>query len=350
MAKNVSSELSPDSWTLRLFDSLTLGGWVSRLLPVAFLLFPLPAQDGQARQAFELQGEVHLEAGGRLRRARALVTLHGAWTPFAAQTWTDLGGRFKFSKLPAGLYNLTAEVPRRGVRRESVDISASLADDRGRIRRIITLQPVSTQQTATVSARQLTIAEKARKEYIRAQKKLSQRKVDQAVAHLEKAVRLAPHFSRALNNLGTIAFQRQHYEKARQFFQQARQADPMAYNPLVNLGGALIQLQDFPRALKVNQEAVAMRPQDPLAHSQLGRSYMYLGKDEQAVEHLSRARDLDPGHFSFPRLSLAQAHWRNGRREEAAKELEEFLRRHPDAPQAESVRQQLADLSPSNDP
>ncbi|MEE8586527.1 MAG: tetratricopeptide repeat protein [Acidobacteriota bacterium] len=322
----------------------------SRFLPLAFFLVALSAQDGQLRQAFELHGEVHLEPGGRLRRARALVTLHGAWTPYTAQTWTDLGGRFKFRKLPAGLYNLTAEVPRRGLRHESVDISASLADARGRIRCIITLQPVSTQQTATVSARQLTIPEKAAKEYLRAQKKLSRRKVDQAVAHLEKAVQLAPHFSRALNYLGTIAFQRQEYGKARQLFQQARQADPMGYNPLVNLGGALIQLQDFPKALEVNQEAVARRPQDPLAHSQLGRSYMYLGKDEKAVEHLSRARDLDPGHFSFPRLSLAQLHWRNDRREEAAEELEEFLRRHPDAAQAESVRQQLAILSPSTDP
>ncbi len=309
------------------------------LLPLALLLFSTAAL---AQQTFELQGEVHAEPGVRLKWARALVTLQGAWTPFTAQTWTDLGGRFRFRKLPAGLYNLTAQFPRRGIRRESVDISASLADDRGRIRHTITLQPVPAQQTATVSAHQLTIPEKARKEYSRAQKKLSRRKVDQAVAHLEKAVQLAPHFSQALNNLGTIAFQRREFGKARQFFEQALKADPMAYNPLVNLGGALIRLNEFPKALQINRQAVEKRPQDPLAHSQLGRSYMLLGQDEKAVEHLSRTRDLDAGHFSFPRLSLALIHWRNGRREEAVKELEEFLRRHPDAPQAESVRQQLA--------
>ena len=83
------------------------------------------------------------------------------------------------------------------------------------------------------------------------------------------------------------------------------------------------------------------RPDDPLAHSQLGSSYLHLGQLDMAEEHLKQAILLEAGHFSFPHLKLAQVYSRKSNPAAAMQQLEEFLRLHPDAPQAPDVRKIL---------
>jgi len=62
------------------------------------------------------------------------------------------------------------------------------------------------------------------------------------------------------------------------------------------------------------------------------------------VKYLERARKLDPAHFSHPQLFLAEIHLRRGEKEQAALVLEDFLRYHPDYPQAEIMRRNIVKL------
>jgi uncharacterized protein HemY len=62
------------------------------------------------------------------------------------------------------------------------------------------------------------------------------------------------------------------------------------------------------------------------------------------VKHLERARAIDPAHFSHPQLLLAEIYSRRGEKTAAADALEEFLRYHPDWPQAVRMRQNIAEL------
>ena len=89
----------------------------------------------------------------------------------------------------------------------------------------------------TVPARQLSVPEKAVRDYDDAQKALGRRDVATAVKRLEHAVALAPQFSAAWNNLGTIAYQNRKFDRAAECFRAALEADPSACEPLVNLGG-----------------------------------------------------------------------------------------------------------------
>ena len=86
------------------------------------------------------------------------------------------------------------------------------------------------------------------------------------------------------------------------------------------------------------------RPQDALANSQLGLNYFHLADLERAIHYLREARRLDPAHFSHPQLTLAEIYRQRGDRKAAAAELEDFLSRHPDDPNAEQWRQDLARL------
>jgi tetratricopeptide (TPR) repeat protein len=301
-----------------------------------------------AASAAPAQKPVEFELEGRIRPAgRASVTLYGATSPFAASTLAGPDGRFRFRKLLAGAYTVAVFMPGRGEARETIDIGPSLA---GRKRRVsITLDLKETQfvedrRRHTVSARELAIPERARREYLEAQKLLSKRDVPGAMARLERAVELAPQFVAAWNNLGTIAYQSRDYATAEKHFRRALSEDPAAYEPLVNLGGALLSLRNPDDALPFNLHAVLSRPNDALANAQLGMNYFALGKLDLAEKYLIAARQLDPGHFSHPQLTLAEVYLRRKLYGQAAGELEDFLRRHPDWAGAAKMRDAIAAL------
>jgi tetratricopeptide (TPR) repeat protein len=195
----------------------------------------------------------------------------------------------------------------------------------------------------SVSAKQLAVPDKAAREYEEAQRDLGRRDIGSAIKHLLRAVEIAPQFSAAWNNLGTIAYQTRQYPRAEECFRAALDADPGAYEPLVNLGGVLVNLNNLDEAWKYNAFAVLMRPNDALANSQLGMTYFGLGKVDLAEKHFRQAQQIDPGHFSHPQLFLAEIHLRRGENAAAADDLEDFLKHHPDWPQAENMRQKIAE-------
>jgi len=196
----------------------------------------------------------------------------------------------------------------------------------------------------------LAIPDQARREYEEAEKKLAKRDVEGAVAHLERAVELAPRFAPAWNNLGTIAYQSRAFPRAETCFRKSLEADPDFYQPLVNLGGVLINLAKFDEALRYNLYAALTRPNDALANSQLGMNYFFLDKPDLARKYLTAAKRLDPAHFSHPQLILAEIDLRQKDRAAAVGELEEFLQYHPDSPEAGKIKENIAKLRAQSDP
>jgi tetratricopeptide (TPR) repeat protein len=195
-----------------------------------------------------------------------------------------------------------------------------------------------------ISARQLSVPGKAQREYENAQNDLARRDIATAIERLERAVDLAPQFSAAWNNLGTIAYQTGKYTRAEECFRKAIDADPDAFEPLVNLGGVLINLNRIDEAWKYNVFAVLKRPNDALSNSQLGMTYFEMGDSPLAEKYLKAAQRADPAHFSHPQLFLAEIHLRNGNRRAAADDMEDFLKHHPDWPQAGKMREKIVEL------
>jgi tetratricopeptide (TPR) repeat protein len=109
----------------------------------------------------------------------------------------------------------------------------------------------------------------------------------------------------------------------------------------VNLGGTLFTQGRLEKTLSYNLDSVKERPDDALAHSQLGLNYYYLGQLPEAEEHLKIAISLDPGHFSYPQLPLAEIYIRGKDYSAAAREIDRFLSLHPDATQSEVVKKRI---------
>jgi tetratricopeptide (TPR) repeat protein len=229
---------------------------------------------------------------------------------------------------------------------QTVEVGPSLADSKGRVNINISLPDAEPrlERGARISVRELAIPKEAWHEYEDAQKALGRRDVSGAVAHLKRALALAPQFSAAWNYLGTIAYQTRHYIEAEADFRKGLEADPDAYAPLVNLGGVLVNLGKWNEALECNRRAVLKSPSDALANSQLGMTYFYLGKLDSAEKYLTAAKQIDPGHFSHLQMLLAEIHLRRNESGAAAGELQDLLARHPDLPNAAQIKEEITGL------
>jgi tetratricopeptide (TPR) repeat protein len=280
--------------------------------------------------------------------AQASVTLFGATRPFTTSTLSDGEGRFSIKNLDAGTYTLSVFVPGSGEARQTVEIGAGTADARGRVRVALRLNDADfdrdqVRRSHSVSTRQLAIPETARREYGAAQKDLEKRDTVSAVRHLERAVALAPGLAAAWNNLGTVAYQTRSFLRAEECFREALRQDPSMYEPLVNLGGVLINLRKLDEALELNIHAVLVRPGDALANAQLGMTYFEVGSLDSAIKYLERARKIDPAHFSHPQLYLAEIHLQRDEKGAAADVLEDYVKYHPDDPAAGKMREKIVE-------
>lgn len=285
-----------------------------------------------------------LDVEGRVDPAGAAsVTLHAVASPFQASTLADAKGRFRFRKIPAGAYTLIGFAPGRVESRRTVEISPAFAT-KGVVRLELALGPETPGAGAKVSMRELSIPDSARREYMDAQKLLARNDVLGAVRKLKRATSLAPQFSEAWNNLGTIAYQTEQYEDAEVYFRQALEQDRNAFEPMVNLGGVLLTLGKIDESISYNLYAMLARPEDALANSQLGMSYHLAGNPELAIKYLSKAKKLDRAHFSHPQLMLAEIYLKRGDARSAAGELREFIELHPDSKAAARARDLLGGL------
>ena len=323
------------TFTLALAALLVLSG-VLCAKPGNTLLTAAPGQK-QDVPTLQLLGQIETEPGVRLKGFFSNVVLRGAYHPFSLKTVTNLGGRFKFKKVPAGTYVVTVTTPRNGSSSRTIAVTTSFADSEGRVHTSIQMNLNQTRLGSRISVAELAVPEKAWKEYLKAQDELSRSHTDAAITHLKRALKAAPEFPTALNTLGTICYQTRKYKEAEEYFRRALDLDPDLFPPLVNLGGALLSLGQFEEALQVNLRAREQRPSDALARSQLGLSYEGLGELDKAIASLQEAKRLEPAHFSNPQLSIARLLRKQGRLEASVKEYEEFLSLHPDSSQAEGV-------------
>jgi tetratricopeptide (TPR) repeat protein len=324
---------------LENFHILAIGmrGFPSFLI---LILTILATEASSAEVRYELSGKILQEDGSPFPATKMEVVLHGAVTPYHAQTLAGPGGQFKFKKLPAGTYTLIVYIPRVGEQRKTVEVGPSFAD----LKRVVEIKLLFGRENVltknqSVSAVELSVPERARKEFAQAQECTARQDIKGAIEHLKTAVEIAPQYVEAWNNLGTIAYQTKEFEQAEAHFREALKHDPESYFPLLNLGGTLLSMGRYEESLPLNAQVVEMKPGDALAQSQLGQNYFYLGQLDAAEKHLKEAKSLDPGNFSYPQLFLLQIYAKRNQVPEAISEMEEFLRLHPDSARAPRIRE-----------
>ena len=93
-------------------------------------------------------------------------------------------------------------------------------------------------------------------------------------------------------------------------------------------------------AVDLYKRALEIDPDYPLAHNQLGLTYLELGDEISAVRHIKKAVELEPLSVIF-RLSLASVYERTGDKKGA---LKEYLEIKKISPKNEAALKKLEEL------
>jgi len=163
---------------------------------------------------------------------------------------------------------------------------------------------------------------------------------------LERALRAIlnedPDNSQANVRLGYLLMNSGRCRDAIPLFSRAISAAFPGADAYLGLAGCQVEARDAAAAEETLKEAKQADADDAIVLANLGIVISDRGRPAQGLPFLQRALTLDPD-LHQARFSLAIAYARLGRKNEAAKEAEELLRRLPrDAPQRPEVERLLA--------
>jgi tetratricopeptide (TPR) repeat protein len=155
-----------------------------------------------------------------------------------------------------------------------------------------------------------------------------QGQTDEAVAHYQQALRIAPEYPETRVNLGNVFFRDGNIPAAIAQFEQALATSPDYAQAHNNLGSALFQMGHLPEAIAHYQQALQINPNFAQAHNALGLALFQLGEEPEAVEHFTQAVRLEPD-FSAAHSNLGSALARQGKVAEAIDHFEQAVQLDP---------------------
>jgi len=237
-----------------------------------------------------------------------------------------------------------------GFRSSSLRIPVELIDASGAIGTLevgtIVLQKMSDAQGTTVSATSLSAPKDAKKAFDKGHQAFEQHKLPEAQPELEKAVQLYPQYASAWLDLGWVYTQQNQLEKARNAFQQAHAADDKFVPAYVGLASLALRESKWQEAAEQSARATELGGVDfPAAFYYNFLANYRLGNLEQAEKSARQAETLGAQH-AFPQVNLLLGVMLANKRDyaDAAEQLRSYLTAAPTAPNADKVRQQLAEV------
>ena len=320
-----------------------------------FLLILLPvctvtaaAQNGTVR------GKVRTAAGATLTNVIVELWQTGART---TQVVTTNDGDFQFTNVSHANYEIVVNHP--GFHPATERVSFTSADSEGRHEIIsieIRLRPLTSAPAAppgVVFAQEVPF--NARLAFETALLRLKTNKPDEAIAKLKEAIGFFPGYFNARFTLASELGKRNQVQPALEELEHARRIndrDPRVYR----LFGLLMAGQrKFVVAEFAFREAIARDP----AHAQTYHSRAVVliemaaaEKDvkqrkqylDDAERDLNKSLALSEGKIAAAHLQLAKIHDLRGDKRLAIRQLENFLKTQPNAPNAPAVREALAKL------
>ena len=252
---------------------------------------------------------------------------------------TNNGGDFGFAGLPQGTYILTVEETGYDTIHETVRIG--LGDASG-----LTLYlkrsgaGAAGQNGSLVSARELGIPPKARKEYEKGQKsKLKEKDPTRSLAHFQRAVAEFPSYYEAYLQMG-IAYQ-QLGQKA-EAEKAIRESIELSGESFADADFALSELLDeqerYSDAEKAARQGLLMKPNSWAGQYVLGWALLGSNQLKEAEESAQKALLLNQD-FAKAHLLLASIHIRTRNAASLLKDLDAYLALEPNGASSAEINQ-----------
>jgi tetratricopeptide (TPR) repeat protein len=267
-----------------------------------------------------------------------------------ARVRTDSAGRFSFNGVSAGRFNVkvitsgtnfleyTESVDLVSVVRggsDSVNLEINLRFDKSKVN--------SGLAEITDAIFVQDVPEQARRMYKKGVKDLA--KGDLGFNEIEEALKIFPTYFDALNTLGTAYVERKEYQKSLAYLIRAIDVNQRSFSTYYSLAYACYELDHRQEALDAARAATILQPKSFNAQLlygtllRLDHSYQKAELALSEAKKLSKNRPVPEVHWQ-----LALLYNKLGRNEEAADELEIYLKLHPNAADRKGIENTIAKL------
>ena len=318
---------------------------LSLLLPAAFT-FAAPQQT--------ISGRLLFENGGSLCD-RCTVNLLAAGVSPTATAFLDWAGHFVFRGVPPGSYTIQADIE--GF--EEVNYPVEASGDMGRevvvtiiLARKMVAPVRNVKGIVDVSEFLEKYPKKAVEAYRKGIEKRKKGKNDEAIREFEDAVRLAPDFYAAHNDLGIAYKIAGRFEDAEREFLRAHELNQSTADPLVHLTSLYLEGNQPERAVTTGEEAVKANSRSAPAFLNLGMALYKMAMLDRAEAVLKRALELAPKMASV-RLMLANVYLKLRNRDKLLDQLDSYLAENPNGDQrrvVEDMRRAVLSATPAGQP
>jgi len=154
-------------------------------------------------------------------------------------------------------------------------------------------------------------------------------KLDEAMEHFERALRIRPDYPEAHNNLGVALTRAGRTQEAISHFEQALRLKPHYPDAYYNLGIALADAGRLQEAVVYYERALELKPDNAEAYNNLGNALVRIGRVEDAIRHWEQSLQINPD-FAEAHNNWGSALLGMGKAQEAIEHYERSLRINPD--------------------
>jgi len=187
-----------------------------------------------------------------------------------------------------------------------------------------------------------------RKLFDKAMKQINDNELTKAVATLRSIIEADPKDHQSWNELGLVYFVLKDFNAAENSFAKATEVKPEYITAFVNLGRVLLAQKKIEAAIAALHSGLQKDPKSALANYFIGEAYFAARKEAIAVEHMKAALKLDPVGMANAHLRLASVYNVAGRKDLAAIEYNEFLKKKPEYPDGQRLRDYIIANNPRN--
>jgi len=309
----------------------------------ASLLF---VQTVQAQGGQTLFGDVHVttENGTLVQQDITLILRKVPDGEVGRQTISSRG-RYRFTNLQTGEYEIVAEVGGKEVGRlQSIMIRSLLSNSPYGNQYDLDFRwepDASAKQPAgTISAADIYERPVATKSlFEKAQEAVAKKNYDHAIDLLKQVVETDKKDFQAWVALGTVYFAQQKMDLSRDAYQKAIEANPQSERAQLNLGRLLFTEKKFADAVEPLTKAVEIQSTSGDANYMLGECYLQLKKGSKAIPYLNEAAN---NGRPDAHLRLGWLYNAAGMKDKAAIEYEEYLKKNPTYPDRDKLKEYIA--------
>lgn len=293
----------------------------------------------------------------RERLADIRVELETDLGSMIGYTKTDGSGRFVFRGVGFGRFSVRVMPTNTDLANQSQEIEVGSLGARGQlvpdnVQLDFYLRPRNTPQkvsTGVVIAQE--VPEEAKRIYGEAISDIDKSRTPEGIEQLKKAIEIFPDYYLALQRLGEEYSKQGKWDDAYPAFKKAVAVSPRSFPALHGLAYSAYYLKKYDEAVDAANRAIVENKNIASTYFVLGVAQRSLKKYDDAEKSLLTAKKYDKGQTPDISWHLALLYTHNLKKyQQAADELELYLKESPTAANANDVRKVIARLRENRPP